>query len=108
MIAVLSVRLLGERLQAAQLADVAVALIGVAVVLFKGSVDNILHIRLTVGDPWIGFAVLSWTASSVIQKQGPSVLDSFARLTVATAAGIVVLIPFTIAEIAWQGLPEPN
>jgi drug/metabolite transporter (DMT)-like permease len=108
LIAVLSIRLLGERLQALQMAGAAVALCGVAVILFKGSWHNLRTIELTRGDLWVGIAVLAWTAYSLILQRQPSVLDSFARLTVITFAGMVVLVPFTLAEIAWQGLAEPS
>jgi len=108
LIAVLSVRLLGERVRGVQLAGAAVALLGVAVILFKGSPANVASIRLTTGDIWVAVAVLSWTAYSLLLKGRPSVLDSFARLTVVTAAGVLVLVPFTLAEIAWQGLSEPT
>lgn len=108
LIAVLSIRLLGERLHAVQVAGAAVALCGVAVILFKGSFANLRAIELTRGDLWVGVAVLSWTAYSLILKRKVSVLDSFARLTVITFAGIVVLMPFTIVEIAWQGVVKPS
>jgi drug/metabolite transporter (DMT)-like permease len=108
LIALLSVRLLGEQLRGTQIAAAAVALCGVAVILFKGSFANVVDIRLTTGDIWVAIAVLSWTAYSLLLKRKPSVLDSFARLTVITAAGVLVLVPFTVAEIAWQGLPEPS
>ena len=90
------------------LAGATVALCGVAVILFKGSLENLRAIELTRGDIWIAVAVLSWTAYSVILKRKPSVLDPLARLAVITFAGILVLLPFTIAETAIIGLPEPS
>jgi drug/metabolite transporter (DMT)-like permease len=108
LIAILSVRLLGERIRPVQMAAAAVALCGVAVILFKGSPANIADLRLTTGDIWVAVAVLSWTGYSILLKGRPSVLDSFARLTVITAAGVLVLVPFTLAEIAWQGMSEPT
>jgi drug/metabolite transporter (DMT)-like permease len=108
LIAVLSIRLLGERLRAIQVAGAAVALSGVAVILFKGSLENLRAIELTRGDIWIGMAVIAWTAYSLILKHRHSVLDPLARLAVITLAGIVVLLPFTIVETIMIGLPEPG
>ena len=108
LIAVLSIRLLGERLEPVQAAGAVIALCGVAVILFKGSLDNLRAVELTRGDIWVGLAVLSWTAYSLILKHRVSVLDSFARLTVITFAGMLVLLPFTIAEVASQGLAQPS
>jgi drug/metabolite transporter (DMT)-like permease len=108
LIAVLSIRLLGERLRAPQVAGAAVALLGVATILFKGSLDNLRAVELTRGDIWIAVAVMSWTAYSLILKRKQSVLDPLARLTVITFAGIIVLVPFTLAEIVWQGPAQPS
>lgn len=108
LIALLSVRLLGERLSPFQIAGAAVALSGVAVILFKGSLQNVQSIELTRGDIWVAIAVASWTVYSLLLRRMPSVLDSFARLTVITLAGMMVLIPFTAVEIAVYGLAQPS
>jgi drug/metabolite transporter (DMT)-like permease len=108
LIAVLSVRLLGERLHVAQVAGATVAIAGVLVVLFKGSWANALAIRLTAGDLWVGVAVLSWVAYSVLLKGRTSALGPFARLTAITAVGVVVLVPLTAIEIALVGLMRPS
>jgi drug/metabolite transporter (DMT)-like permease len=108
LIAILSVRLLGERLHKVQVIGAAAALMGVGVILFKGSPDNLRAFELTRGDIWVAIAVTSWTCYSLILKRRESVLNPLARLTVITFAGILVLVPFTLAEIAWQGLVEPS
>ncbi len=106
LIAVLSMRLLGERLAIGQVAGALVAIAGVLVVLFRGSPQNLSAIRLTVGDVWVAIAVLSWVAYSVLLKGRASVLGPFARLTAITGFGILVLVPFTAAEIATVGPAE--
>ena len=108
LIAVLSVRLLGERLHRAQVAGAMVAIAGVLVVLFKGSFANALAIRLTAGDLWVGVAVLSWVAYSLLLKGRTSALGPFARLTAITAVGVVVLVPPTVAEIVIVGAMRPS
>jgi drug/metabolite transporter (DMT)-like permease len=107
-IAVLSIRLLGERLRAGQITGAFVAMAGVAVVLFKGSLDNVRSIDLTSGDLWIGVAVMAWVAYSLLLKGRPSALGPFARLTAITAAGVVVLVPFTVAEVVILGPAETS
>lgn len=108
LIAVLSVRLLGERLAPAQLTGALIAILGVIVILFKGSLADALAIRLTRGDLWIGVAVFSWVGYSLLLKASPSVLGPFARLTAITGAGILVLLPFTALEVALYGPVEPT
>ena len=101
LIAVLSVRLLGEHLAATQLLGALVAIVGVVVVLFKGSLAQALAVELTRGDLWIGVAVLAWVAYSLLLKGRPSVLGPFARLTAITAAEIVIAGP---AQPSWRVL----
>jgi drug/metabolite transporter (DMT)-like permease len=108
LIAVLSIRLLGERLRAMQLSGAAVALCGVAVILFKGSLDHLRALELSRGDIWIAVAVMAWTAYSLLLKRQPSVLDPLARLTVITFSGILVLLPLTAIETVSQGLPPAS
>ena len=108
LIAVLSVRLLGERLSGPQLAGAALAIAGVLVILFKGALSHLLALELTTGDLWIAVAALSWVAYSLLLKARPSVLGPFARLTAITAAGVVVLIPFTALEIVIDGPAAPS
>lgn len=108
LIAVLSVRLLGERLSWPQLAGAALAIAGVLVILFKGALSHALALELTTGDLWVGVAALAWVAYSLLLKGSPSVLGPFARLTAITGAGVVVLIPFTVVEVALIGVAQPS
>ena len=103
-----SVLWLGERLRKRQIAGVALALTGTTMIVVKGSLANLLAIRLNHGDLWIIASVLSWTAYSLLLRARPSVLDSFARLTAIALGGVVVLIPFTIAEVVLTGAPQPS
>ncbi len=108
LIAVLSVRLLGEKLSWAQVAGAALAIAGVLVILFKGALAHALALELTSGDLWIAVAALAWVAYSLLLKGRPSVLGPFARLTAITGAGVLVLLPFTAVEVAVTGLAEPS
>jgi drug/metabolite transporter (DMT)-like permease len=108
MIAVGSAIFFGERISRTQAAGVALALGGMLFVLAKGSAANLAAVRFTVGDGWILAAVISWTVYSLLLRHWQSALEPFARLSVITLAGLVVLAPFTLAE-AWQaGLPDPG
>lgn len=105
LIAILSARLFGESLRGWQIVGVALALSGMVLIIAKGSFQNLVAVRFVTGDLWVITAVLCWTAYSIILRRQPSALGTFARLTVISAAGVLVLIPFTIAEVALKGLP---
>lgn len=104
-IAAAGVKLLHERMSAAQRAAVAAALAGVLFVIAKGDPANLLAVRFVRGDAWIVAAAVSWTAYSVLLKRWPSTLGPAERLVAIIAGGLLVLAPFTAWEIAT--LPAP-
>ena len=97
-IAVAGTRLLHERIARAQAAGIALALAGVVFVIAKGSLGNLLTVRLTPGDGWIAIAMASWVVYSVLLKRWPSTLEPLPRLVAICAGGILVLLPFTALE----------
>ncbi len=101
-IAVVSVKLLHERMRAAQRVAVLFALAGVLFVVAKGQVTNLLAVQWTPGDGWIAACAISWTAYSVLLKRWPSVLEPLPRLAAITAGGLLVMLPFTLWEWAQQ------
>lgn len=110
MIAVASARLFDDRLRGVQIIGATMALTGMLIIVIKGSISNLLNVQLVPGDLWVLFAFCCWTVYSLLLRKWPSVLGPFARLTVITAGGILVLLPFTLVEAVWLGLPTdwPN
>ena len=96
---------LQEATTGVQRAAMGLALIGVLFVIAKGSLGNLLSVRFTAGDGWIIVAAVSWVAYSVLQQRWPSVLSARARLACITAGGLLVLLPFTLLELAWSPAP---
>ena len=105
MIAVASARLFDDRLRGLQILGAGLSLTGALLIVAKGSLANLLAVKVVVGDLWVLFAVCCWTIYSLLLKRQPSVLGPFARLVAITAGGVVVLIPFTIVETGLRGLP---
>jgi drug/metabolite transporter (DMT)-like permease len=104
-IAVAGVKLLHEAMSAAQRVAVAAALAGVLFVIAKGDLANLLAVRFTPGDGWLLGCAVAWTAYSVLLKRWPSALSPAARLAAIIVGGIVVLLPFTLAEALWWQPP---
>jgi len=102
---VAGVKLLHERMSPAQRGAVAAALAGVLFVIAKGDVGNLLAVRFVRGDAWIVAAAVSWTAYSVLLKRWPSALGPGQRLVAIIAGGLLVLLPFTLWEVATQPAP---
>lgn len=105
LIAVASARLFDDRMRGWQIAGVVLALSGMVLIVARGSLTNLLAVRFVAGDLWVLSAALSWVAYSLLLRRQPSALGPFARLTVIAAAGVLVLVPFTLVEVIHTGLP---
>jgi drug/metabolite transporter (DMT)-like permease len=108
LLALLSPRLFNEPLGRTQGWGIWLAIAGTVFILSRGSIQTILTLDFTVGDLWILSAVMGWTTYSVLLRKRPTVLDPFARLAATTAAGLIVIAPFTLAEALIKGLPQPS
>ncbi len=102
LIALASALWLRERIGVSAVLGVALALTGMLHILVRGDWGALAALRFTPGDIWIAAAVLAWTVYSLLLRGWTSQFSSVARLALIACGGIVVLIPFTIAEaIFW-------
>lgn len=105
LIMLLSATLFRERLGAAQVIGAALALTGVLAIIARGELRNIVALSFTIGDLWAVTAASCWAIYSVLMRYRPSRLAPFLRLTAVTIGGVLVLLPFTIAETLIAGPP---
>ncbi len=111
-IALASRWLLKEKATALQRLGMALALLGVLVVVSRGDLASLLAVKLVPGDLWIAAASLGWAAYTVLLQRWPTTLSARQRLACIVAGGLVVLLPFTALEIylvpspplSWQAL----
>ena len=102
-IIVLSTLIYREAMNVRQSIGAAACMAGILVIIAKGKWDTLAQVSFVVGDLWIAVAATCWALYSVLLKHRPTKLDSFARLTCITAGGLVVLLPFTLYEMATVG-----
>lgn len=105
MIALASAIMFDDRLRGVQVLGVGMSLAGMLMIVLKGNWNNLVEVNFTRGDLWILTAVMCWTLYSLFLRKWQSVLSTFARLTAITAGGLLVLLPFTVAEVVATGLP---
>lgn len=105
LIAVASALLFNDRLRGLQLLGLCLSLTGMLIIVLKGHWHNLVEVNFTRGDLWILVAVLCWTLYSVLLRKWPSALSTFSRLAIITTGGLLVLLPFTVAEIISYGSP---
>jgi len=100
LIIILAALFFGQRIGRAAMIGVGVALAGVLTIIARGDIDVLAGVKFVVGDLWILAAATGWAVYSVVLKFRPSGLDTFTRFCAICLAGVLVLLPFTIAEHA--------
>ena len=105
LIAVASALMFDDRLRGLQMLGLCMSLLGMLIIVLKGHWGNLFEVNFTRGDLWILTAVISWTLYSILLRKWQSALSTFTRLAAITAGGLLVLLPFTIAEISTTGPP---
>jgi drug/metabolite transporter (DMT)-like permease len=99
-IALGSAKVLGEHLVPTQKLGMALALTGVVFVIVRGDVGVLASLSFTVGDLWMVAAMLAWVAYSILLLHWRTQLSAVERLCCMAAGGLVVMLPFTVAEVA--------
>ncbi|MER5735137.1 MULTISPECIES: DMT family transporter [unclassified Streptomyces] len=92
-------RLGGERLGARRLLGTAVAVLGVLLLVGRGS----LTIDLAAGDLWMFAAALSFASYSALLKRRPAEIDGLAFLCATFVLGTLMLAPAYALSLALQG-----
>ena len=101
-------RLRGVPLTARKALGCAVAMIGIAVILFRGSLEALAAFRLNRGDALILACAIAWAFYSIVFRD-----ERLGRLPAAAVFGLVAglgalqLLPFSVAEWA-AGQPMPT
>jgi len=98
----------GERMSRRQLAGTVLALGGMLLIVAKGHVATLLHLRFVPGDLMILAAAAAWALYSVLLKHWPGSLSINGRLAAIALAGVVVLLPFLGWEMAFVGTVTPD
>jgi drug/metabolite transporter (DMT)-like permease len=106
LIALASALWLHERFGVRQWLGVALALAGVVHIVIRGQWTALAEVRINHGDAWIAVAMVAWAAYSLLLRAWPSAFGALARLTLIACGGVVVLVPFALAEALWWGWPS--
>jgi len=88
-----------------QILGIILCLTGMAGLIAKGDIGMLLHLSFTPGDLWIVLATLSWALYSVLLKRQPDQLPLVPRLAAMAAGGVIVTLPFLVAETWVVGPP---
>jgi len=100
--------LLGKRLTRLEAAGVVVSLVGVMIIVGRGSLATLLGFSLNTGDLWMLLAVLTWGIYTVGLQWRPAGIDPMLMLAAFTVVGVAGLAPLYAWEIAGGRLIDPS
>jgi drug/metabolite transporter (DMT)-like permease len=90
---------LGQRVTLRQALGILVSLCGVAAIVFKGELGQLLELRLSQGDLWVFAAMVVWAVYTLLLRRTPAGLSPIAFLGVTVAIGFAANLPFLIAYV---------
>lgn len=97
----------GERVPARAMVGIAISFCGAIWIAARGDIGALLGLRLEPADLLVLLAVLNYALYSVLLRRRDPALDPLVFLAATMFAGLVVLLPFWIWELA-QGAVLPR
>ena len=91
--------LLRDTIVRRQGAGLALALVGVAVIVVRGDFGVLLGLHFVLGDVWVQVTAVSYATSGVLIKRAPPELNPFVLFAGQTLAGLALIVPFYAAEM---------
>lgn len=98
MIVLLSSVYFKERLKLVQHFGIWISFTGVAFVIFKADIENLLSLVFTYGDLWMLISATSWAVFSISLIHRKSHFSIFSRFALMSFMGAAFLFPFFIIE----------
>lgn len=89
-----------ERITGRVLAGIAISFVGVAWIVARGDLDSLAALRFDGGELLVLVAVANYALYSVLLRRKPAAISPLVFLAATMAAGLVVLMPFWIFELA--------
>lgn len=98
--------ILAERTSLRARFALAVSTAGVALIVLRGDVRNLIALDLNSGDLMLFLGISAFALYAVLLKRFPTRLSAAAALAVSIPFGLIALAPFALWEIANSGIPN--
>ncbi len=102
-IVLLSLAGVGERSTAGRIAGIAIALVGLVVVVAHGSWQRLTGLEFVEGDLWIAGAMFFWGLYTIGIRGWNSALPPLTGLAAIAAVSVLGLAPVAAVELAYDG-----
>ncbi len=103
MVALFAWLMLADRVRPAQGLGITLALLGMLVIVGRGSWHTFAHFAFQPGDLIMIGAISCWSLFSVLLRRQAVPLDPIAFLTVQIGFGVLVILPFYLLDLALAG-----
>ena len=90
----------GERPKGRQIAGILLSMVGVVWIIARGEPAALLSLSIGSGDLWVLASIVNWAIYTVILRYRPPDIDMIVFLVGSVIAGLVVLAPFWVWEMA--------
>jgi len=87
-----------EKIKPVQLISIVVAVAGVALILFRGSLETLASVNFVPGDIIVLIAMLGWTAYTLLEVRALPDVSSISRTCLYAAAGAAFSLPLCLRE----------
>ena len=92
----------GRKVGLREAAGVTIALLGVVVIVVKGSLEVLLSLTFNIGDLLFVGCAVSWAVYSVLLKSQQLLpLQTLPLFMLVAASGALLLAPFALTEMVW-------
>jgi drug/metabolite transporter (DMT)-like permease len=88
-----------EKLNWKSITGIVLGIVGIIVLLSKGDLNTLLHLKITTGDLWMIGAGLCFGSYNVFVRKKPIGISNNSFLLVLFAIGTILLCPFAIYEM---------
>jgi len=94
---------IGERSTRGQIAGIAIAAVGLVVIVVRGSWERLIGLELVEGDLWVASAMFLWALYNIGIRGWRNPLPPVTTLTAMAVVAVIMLAPWAVAEVAWLG-----
>jgi drug/metabolite transporter (DMT)-like permease len=94
-----------EPLTPLQAGGILLSLLGVITIVGRGDLQLLASLRFAPGDLWVVAAMTGWAVYAILLRHRPSALPMMVRFAAIVMGGVLILLPFTVAEGLSGGLP---
>ena len=91
---------MSQKVSPRQAAGILVSLFGVASIVFRGEVAQLLAFRINPGDVWVFSAMIVWAVYTLLLRRRPADLDPLPFLAATILIGATANLPFYLADLA--------